>query len=187
MTRQWDLEVDFLVAGSGAAGLSAAITTKRNGLDVFLVETEARWGGTTCLSGGGLWMPNNPLMHRDGVQDSFEEALAYMEATIGDVGPHTSLRGSSEGLVWTRAWRRFGDSGSVRIGKQYSFRDGANLPGAWEHDCAGRHIRIPWRASCFPCDGPTVARLHRFRIVRSQSQGFDFPHHPIAYRRYCYI
>lgn len=86
----WDLETDFLVAGSGAAGLSAAITAKLNGLDVVIVESEDRWGGTTCISGGGLWLPNNPLMHRDGVQDSIDEALAYMDAVIGDVGPHTS-------------------------------------------------------------------------------------------------
>lgn len=90
MKYNWDYEVDFLVAGTGAAGLSAAITAKVNGLDTLLVESEDRWGGTTCISGGGLWMPNNPLMYRDGDQDSIEEALAYMEATIGDEGPHTS-------------------------------------------------------------------------------------------------
>lgn len=90
MEKSWDFETDFLVAGTGAAGLSAAITANRNGLDVIVVESEKRWGGTTCISGGGLWLPNNPLMQRAGAQDSFEEALAYMETVIGDVGPHTS-------------------------------------------------------------------------------------------------
>ena len=78
MNEGWDFVTDFLVAGTGAAGLSAAVTAARNGLDVIVIESEKRWGGTTCISGGGLWLPNNPLMQRAGAQDSFEEALAYM-------------------------------------------------------------------------------------------------------------
>lgn len=35
------------------------------------------------MSGGGMWLPNNPLMRRDKVGDSHEEALEYMEACIG--------------------------------------------------------------------------------------------------------
>ena len=35
-------------------------------------------------------MPTNPLMARDGATDSRDEALRYMEATIGDVGPASS-------------------------------------------------------------------------------------------------
>jgi 3-oxosteroid 1-dehydrogenase len=92
MTHQphWDREVDLLVAGTGAAGLSAAITGADSGLDVLIVESTDRWGGTTMLSGGGLWMPNNPLMHTRGVADSAEEALTYMDDVIDDVGPASS-------------------------------------------------------------------------------------------------
>jgi 3-oxosteroid 1-dehydrogenase len=90
MTLKWDYEVDYLVAGTGVAGLSAAITAKRNGLDTLVVESTHRWGGTTAISGGGLWMPNNPLMFKAGVEDSLQDALTYMEQTIGDVGPWTS-------------------------------------------------------------------------------------------------
>lgn len=118
MASSWDTEVDLLVAGTGAAGLSAAIAGRRSGLDVLLVESENRWGGTTGISGGGLWVPNNPLMQRDGAPDSLEEALTYMDTVIGDVGPHTSrerklafLQGiepyvnmlTEEGLVLARA------------------------------------------------------------------------------------
>lgn len=114
----WDYETDYLVVGTGAAGLSAAITASRNGLDVILTESMDKWGGTTAISGGGLWMPANPLMHSDGIQDSIEEAYAYMEATIGNLGPWTSaerkrafLTGipsymnmmSDEGVQWTRS------------------------------------------------------------------------------------
>ena len=93
MTRQWDREVDVLVAGSGAAGLTAAITAADAGLSTLVVESTDRWGGTTMRSGGGLWMPNNPLMRRCGIEDSREEALTYLEASIGpvdDVGPASS-------------------------------------------------------------------------------------------------
>ena len=91
MKKQWDYETDYLVVGTGAAGLSAAITAKRNGLDTIVVESTDKWGGTTAISGGGLWMPNNPLMKEDGrAHDSIEEALDYMNQTIGEVGPWTS-------------------------------------------------------------------------------------------------
>jgi len=86
----WDEEVDFLVAGSGVAGLSAAITAKLNGLDTLVVESMEKWGGTTAISGGGLWVPNNPLEFKDDVQDSPEAAFDYMKSTIGDLGPWTS-------------------------------------------------------------------------------------------------
>ncbi len=118
MKQQWDYETDYLVVGTGAAGLSAAITAKRNGLDTIVIESTDKWGGTTAISGGGLWMPNNPLMRRDRAGDSFEEALEYMKQTIGNVGPWTSearmrafLMGvdhyvnmmRDEGVRWTRA------------------------------------------------------------------------------------
>ncbi len=57
------------------------------GLSVLLLESTGKWGGNTAMSGGGMWLPNNPLMQRDGAGDSREEALTYLEATVGDVGP----------------------------------------------------------------------------------------------------
>ena len=86
----WDYETDYLVVGTGAAGLSAAITAKYNSLDTLLIESTDRWGGTTSISGGGLWVPTNPLMIRDGDQDTPEKAFDYMKSTIGDLGPWTS-------------------------------------------------------------------------------------------------
>lgn len=118
MSEGWNTEVDFLVVGSGAAGLSAAITARKNGLDTLIIESTDKWGGTTAKSGGGLWMPNNPLMQRDGEDDNPEAALSYMEQTIGDLGPWTSterkksfINGIShfiemteeEGITWVRA------------------------------------------------------------------------------------
>ncbi|WP_280527613.1 FAD-binding protein [Agromyces archimandritae] len=93
MSETWDREVDILVAGSGAAALTAAITAKDAGLDVLVTESTDRWGGTTMRSGGGLWLPNNPVMRRRGIHDSREAALEYLEASIGPVasiGPASS-------------------------------------------------------------------------------------------------
>ena len=86
----WDRLVDVLVVGTGAAALTAAITAADDGLDVLVVESTKLWGGTTSISGGGLWMPNNPLMKQAGVSDSEEKALTYMEEVIDDVGPASS-------------------------------------------------------------------------------------------------
>jgi len=90
MEQSWDDEVDVLVAGTGAAGLAAAIAAADAGARTLVVEATDRWGGTTMRSGGGLWMPANPLMARDGVQDSAEDALRYMDEVIADVGPASS-------------------------------------------------------------------------------------------------
>lgn len=90
MTENWDREVDLLVAGTGAAGLTAAITAADAGLTVLVVESTDKWGGTTMLSGGGLWMPDNPLMASLGIDDSASAALAYMDDVIGDVGAASS-------------------------------------------------------------------------------------------------
>ena len=62
MSLTWDYDVDYLIVGTGVAGLSAAITAKRHGLETLIVESMGKWGGTTAISGGGLWMPGNPLM-----------------------------------------------------------------------------------------------------------------------------
>lgn len=90
MGEAWDTEVDVLVVGSGASGLSAAIKAADAGLRTLVLESTEKWGGTTNLSGGGLWMPNNPLMAKLGIPDSVEEALSYLDAAIGDAGPASS-------------------------------------------------------------------------------------------------
>ncbi|WP_456844186.1 FAD-binding protein [Cellulomonas sp. P5_C6] len=89
---------DVVVVGTGAAGLATAMGAVDEGLSVLMVESTDKWGGSTAMSGGGMWMPDNPLMHRDGVGDSREEALTYLEACVGEVGL-ASTRARKEAFV----------------------------------------------------------------------------------------
>ncbi|WP_137919032.1 FAD-dependent oxidoreductase [Hydrogenophaga sp. 2FB] len=78
------VDCDLLVVGSGAAGMAAAITAKLHGLDVVLVEKAEVFGGTTALSGGGLWVPGNPVSERLGLKDSRAAAREYMAVEAGE-------------------------------------------------------------------------------------------------------
>lgn len=83
-------DVDLVIVGSGAAGLTGAVTAATAGLRTLVVEKTPFWGGTSAFSGGGVWIPANPLMLADGVQDSLEDARAYLEDIVADEGPATS-------------------------------------------------------------------------------------------------
>ncbi len=76
-----------VIVGSGSAGITAALAAKDAGLEPLIVESREVVGGSSAMSGGGLWIPNNPLMLEAGVHDSPEDAKKYMDITIGDVGP----------------------------------------------------------------------------------------------------
>jgi len=79
----FDHEFDVVVVGTGGAGFATALGAIDSGLSVLMLESGEKWGGNTAMSGGGMWLPNNPLMKRDKVGDSRDEALDYLEATIG--------------------------------------------------------------------------------------------------------
>jgi 3-oxosteroid 1-dehydrogenase len=84
---EWDATTDLLVVGSGAGAMTAAFAAKREGLDSLVVEKTPLYGGSSSLSGGGLWVPNNPLMAKAGLRDSLEQARTYMDVTVGDRVP----------------------------------------------------------------------------------------------------
>jgi 3-oxosteroid 1-dehydrogenase len=78
-------EFDVVVVGSGAAGMVAALTAAHQGLSTVVVEKAPHYGGSTARSGGGVWIPNNEILKRDGVTDTPEAARTYLHGIIGDV------------------------------------------------------------------------------------------------------
>jgi len=73
---------DVIVLGSGAAGLAAACTAAALGQRVLLLEATGRIGGTTAISGGMVWIPDNYKMHAAGLEDSPQAVQAYLRATV---------------------------------------------------------------------------------------------------------
>ncbi len=82
---------DVIVVGSGNGGMTAAITAKLSGAQrVLLIEKCEKFGGTSALSGGGVWIPNNHYAKAAGADDSLADAREYLRQTIptGDVPEH---------------------------------------------------------------------------------------------------
>jgi succinate dehydrogenase/fumarate reductase flavoprotein subunit len=78
-----DITCDLLVVGSGAGGLSTAITAKKHGLDVVVIEKEPYFGGTTAYSGGVLWIPGNPHGKPASAGDTRDQQLTYLRDQTG--------------------------------------------------------------------------------------------------------
>jgi 3-oxosteroid 1-dehydrogenase len=86
----WDTSVDLLIAGSGGGGMVAALAALDAGIEPLIVEKQALVGGSTGMSGGMVWLPNNPLMRADGIADSHADGLAYFADVVGDIGAPSS-------------------------------------------------------------------------------------------------
>lgn len=84
MSSKWDEQFDFIVIGSGAAGMASALAAALRGMKVLVLEKSRSYGGTTALSGGVIWMPNNPLMKKLKLGDSVSEGLDYLRQVIGE-------------------------------------------------------------------------------------------------------
>lgn len=76
-------DCDLLVIGSGAGGLSAAVTAAHLGLKVIVAEKEPQFGGTTAWSGGWMWVPRNPMAVEAGIAEDLEKPLSYLRHELG--------------------------------------------------------------------------------------------------------
>ncbi|MDR6187506.1 FAD-dependent oxidoreductase [Acinetobacter baylyi] len=77
-------ECDVLVIGSGAGGLSSAVTAAEEGLNVIIAEKASVIGGTTAISGGWLWIPNTPHAQVAEQSEPIEKPKQYLKNILGD-------------------------------------------------------------------------------------------------------
>ncbi|MBU6268458.1 MAG: FAD-dependent oxidoreductase, partial [Sphingomonadales bacterium] len=92
-----DETYDFVVVGSGGGSMCAGLVLRQAGKRVLVLEKTDLLGGSTARAGGVMWIPDNRFMKAEGVDDSFDKAMAYLDATTGaepdtDDGP---ARGTS--------------------------------------------------------------------------------------------
>jgi 3-oxosteroid 1-dehydrogenase len=101
----WDKEADIVVLGTGTV-CPAALVAHEAGAKVLILEKGTEFGGTTRLSGGGLWMPNNYLMKQAGVVDSRDMALTYLRRVADGQAPEELIVAyvdrCNEMLEWLR-------------------------------------------------------------------------------------
>ncbi|MBB5915462.1 succinate dehydrogenase/fumarate reductase flavoprotein subunit [Nocardia transvalensis] len=88
----FDRSVDVLVIGSGGGGLTAALAADDAGLSTLVVEKASHYGGSTALSGGGIWVPNAPAQVRDGFSLDPDEVVGYLREITGGLVTDERLR-----------------------------------------------------------------------------------------------
>jgi 3-oxosteroid 1-dehydrogenase len=82
---------DLVCVGSGGGGLIAALRAADLGLRPVILEKQKLVGGSTGMSGGIVWIPNNPMMQEEGIPDSYQDGLDYLQAVVGDPDEGSSM------------------------------------------------------------------------------------------------
>lgn len=83
----FDERFDFVIVGSGGGSMCAALYLRAHGKSVLILEKDSCVGGTTARSGGVMWIPCNPFLRRDGIEDSEEQALLYLDSLAAQYPP----------------------------------------------------------------------------------------------------
>lgn len=91
LPAQWDIETDVVCIGSGAGGLSAAITAHDYGARSLILEASSQVGGVTALSMGEVWVAGNHLAEGLGIDDSVESGYRYLKRLSMDYGNDLSI------------------------------------------------------------------------------------------------
>ena len=88
MSKSYELQehkYDVIVVGSGNGGLTAALCCYEMGCkDVLVVEKSDLYGGTSSISGGGVWIPGNRYAMAAGAEDSAAKAKTYLRQLISE-------------------------------------------------------------------------------------------------------
>jgi 3-oxosteroid 1-dehydrogenase len=86
------MDWDVIVVGSGAGALTSALRASDLGLSVLVVEKSGKFGGTSAVSGGGIWIPMNPQIAGLGGEDNFADAWTYVTTATRGMVPEARLR-----------------------------------------------------------------------------------------------
>ena len=90
--ESFDVTVDVLVVGAGGGGMTAALAARTSGLDTLLVEKSPRFGGSTALSGGGIWVPGARVQVQAGHRPDPEAVLRYLQTITKGIVAEPRLR-----------------------------------------------------------------------------------------------
>ncbi len=77
---------DLVVLGSGAGGLAAALTASLRGLEAIVIEHRLKIGGTSALSSGTVWVPDNFYLRAQGVENDRQQATRYLASLVAGRG-----------------------------------------------------------------------------------------------------
>ncbi|WP_099184306.1 FAD-binding protein [Mycobacterium kansasii] len=88
----FDHVVDVLVVGSGAGGMTAALAADAAGLQTLVVEKSGHFGGSTALSGGGIWVPGAPAQRRAGYAPASADVIEYLRRVTGGLVSPARIR-----------------------------------------------------------------------------------------------
>ena len=92
MAQPQEYSVDVLVVGSGGGGMTAALAAVDADLTTLIIEKSPVYGGSTAMSGGAIWIPNNHLMKKAGLNDSAEEGVIYLKSITKGIVSEQRLR-----------------------------------------------------------------------------------------------
>lgn len=161
----FDEVFDWVVVGSGGGSMCSGLVMREHGKSVVVLEKTELVGGTTARSGGVMWIPNNPFLKRDGIDDSFEKAATYLDTLAGDradtpgstrIRRHTYLREAprmlgflqKQGIPFTRVsyWPDYHDElpGGLKQGRTVVAElFDLNRLGAWKKKLRPGFLMMP--------------------------------------------
>jgi succinate dehydrogenase/fumarate reductase flavoprotein subunit len=158
-------QVDVIILGTGAAGMAAALAAHEAGAKVALIERWDRVGGTSAISGGVIWVADNPRMRAAGMADSRAEALAYFRSLDhGDLVEETLEAFVDKG---PEALAFLEDAGALSVSvlpgypDYYLDRPGAKPQGsrALDHDLFALGELGEWAAKIYAIEEPKPLML----------------------------
>ena len=163
-------QADVIILGTGAAGMAAALAAHETGAEVLLVEKWDRVGGTSAISGGVIWVADNPRMRDAGMADSRDDALAYFRSLDhGDLVDETIeafVDSGPEALAFLESIDALSVSVLPGYPDYYTDRPGAKPQGsrALDHDLFALDELGEWAAKIYAIEEPKPLMLRETPI-----------------------